>query len=68
MQQPMARQEKMGRSSGSPQIGEKRGDSGASPHFSRMNVGGLTRLRLSVFKFYLSVLGCLTLLCDPPRP
>jgi len=33
LQQPMARQEKMGRSSGSPQIGEKMGDGGASPHF-----------------------------------
>jgi len=33
LQQPMARQEKMGRISGSPQIGEKMGDGGASPHF-----------------------------------
>jgi len=33
-----------------------------------MNVGGLTRFRLTVFKFYLSVLGCLTLLWDPPHP
>jgi len=32
LQQPMARLEKMGRSSGSPQIGEKMGDGGASPH------------------------------------
>jgi len=31
-----------------------------------MNVGGLTRFRLAVFKFYLSVLGCLMLLWDPP--
>jgi len=68
LQQPMARQEKMGRSSGSPQIGEKMGDGGASPHFSRMNVRGLVRFRLTVFKFYLSVLGCLTLLWDPPHP
>jgi len=33
MQQPMARQEKMGRSSGSPQIGDKMWDGAASPHF-----------------------------------
>jgi len=33
LQQPMDRQEKMGTSSGSPQIGEKMGDGGASPHF-----------------------------------
>jgi len=33
LQQPLARQEKMGRSSGFPQIGEKIEDGGASPHF-----------------------------------
>jgi len=33
-----------------------------------MIVGGVTRFRLTVFNFYLSVLGCLTLLWDPPHP
>jgi len=33
-----------------------------------MIVGGLILFKLTVFKFYLSVLGCLTLLWDPPYP
>ena len=33
LQQPKARQKKMGRSSGSPQIGKKMGNGGAYPHF-----------------------------------
>jgi len=66
-QQPMARREKMGRKARSPQISQKIGDGGASTHFRHVNVGGLTRFTLTVFVFCLSVLGCVTLLWDPPH-
>jgi len=43
------------------------GDGGPSPEFQRMSVGGLTQFRVTVFKFHLSVLGCLALMWDPPH-
>jgi len=52
----------------STQISQKMKDGGASPHFRHMHVGVLTRFALTVFVFCLSVLGCLTLLGDPPHP
>jgi len=63
----MARQEILRRGSGFPKIGKKMGDGGPSPEFQRMSVGGLTQFRVTVFKFHLSVLGCLALMWDPPH-
>ena len=59
---------KMGRKARSPQICQKMRDGGASPHCRPMNVRGLNRFTLTVIVFWLSVLGCVTLLWDPPHP